>query len=385
MESILSRYRNSIVLVALVFGQMIVLATQVKRADPSNPAGDEVRLLRVWVMRGMTPFGKMLNFTGQRTRDYWHIYLSAGNALRENEQLQREVNDLRADRVRLYQEAKRTQDLERLFNFKEQYVAKTVPAQVIYSSGTEASHILYIDKGKQDGLSPELPVITPDGIVGKVREVYPHSSQVLLLNDPQSGIGVMLEKTRRQGIMKGSVSGRLEIHYIISDEQVEPGEKVYTSGGDRIFPKGLEVGQVMAVTNDGERDGFQIIRVKPNANLFRLEELLVVTQVAQRTPTEEQQLTPAQVLAGRLPGIDAAKVETEPKVDADGKVITPPPVKPAKALAPDRFSPPEDRGSRLAKAPVFPADGAVGAAPKPKPQVAHVKTTPDTATEAPQE
>ncbi|MBV9669541.1 MAG: rod shape-determining protein MreC, partial [Acidobacteriales bacterium] len=239
----------------------------------------------------------------------------------------------------------RTQQLERLFGFKEQYVTKTLAAQVIYSSGTDASHILYIDKGKHDGLVPELPVITPDGIVGKVREVYENSAQVLLLNDQQSGVGVMLEKTRRQGIMKGSVSGQLEIHYIMSDEKVDPGEKVYTSGGDRIFPKGLEVGEVTKVLPDKERDGFQLIRVKPNANLFRLEEVLVVMHVDDKMPAEEQQLSPAEMLASRLPTIDKQQAQQEAKLDENGKAAAPPPVKPAKALVADRFSPPEERSA----------------------------------------
>ncbi len=351
MESFLSRYRNSIVLVALVFGQVIALATQVKRTDPLKPNGDKARLLRVWVIEVIAPPERFFVHLGEGTRSIWRSYVALNKTNQRNEELQGEVNRFRAERVRLYQDAMRTQQLEKLLGFKEQYVSKTVAAQVIGSSGTDSSHVIYIDKGERDGLKTELPVITPDGIVGKVKEVYSTSAQVLLLNDQQSGIGVMLEKSRRQGIMKGSLSGQLEIHYVMADEKIEPGDKVYSSGGDRIFPKGLEVGAVTGVVADKDRDGFQLIRVKPNANLFRLEEVLVVTQVDERTPAEEQQASAAEMLSSRLPGIDLKAVEAEPKTTTTGTVITPPPVRPARALAPDRFSPPGEvmRGANAAE------------------------------------
>jgi rod shape-determining protein MreC len=135
------------------------------------------------------------------------------------------------------------------------------------------------------------------------------------------------------------------------DEKVEPGEKVYTSGGDRIFPKGLEVGQVTNILPDKERDGFQIIRVKPNANLFRLEQVLVVTEIQDKAPAEEQQESNAAMLASRLPGIDKTRVGTAPKLDAQGNPVPTAPVKPLRVLTPDRFSPPEEHGGARSSEP----------------------------------
>ncbi|MEO8725443.1 MAG: rod shape-determining protein MreC [Acidobacteriaceae bacterium] len=378
MENFYSRNRNPIVLVALVFAQVIALATQVKRADPAKPSGDKARLLRVWVIEALAPPERLFVRVGGGARNLWHAYVALHNTNQENTELQQEVNGLRAERVRLSQEAQRTQELERLFGFKEQYASKTVAAQVIGSSGTDLSHVLYIDKGERNGLKPEMAVVTPDGIVGKVREVYPTSAQVLLLNDQQSGVGVLLEKSRRQGVMKGSASGILEVHYVMSDEKVEAGEKVYTSGGDRIFPKGLEVGEVIGSVPDKERDGFQVIRVRPNANLFRLEEVLVVTKMEERVPessaADAQQPTNAEMLAARLPGIDPKAVETVPKVDANGKAITPPPIRPAKALLPDRFSPPEERVLRRGASGRMP-DATTGKMPVPPAKAPQVKVS----------
>jgi rod shape-determining protein MreC len=372
----LKRYKNSILLVVLLFGQLIGLATQVKRPDPSDSSAPHTRLLRLWIIEAIAPAERLFVKTGSAVRGSWRNYIAVGQVRRENTQLHDEVNRLRLEQAHLYLQAQRAQRLETLYGFKEQYVTKTLPAQVIGSSGTDSSHIIYIDKGENSGLKPELPVMTPDGVVGKIREVYRTTAQVLLLNDQQSGVGVILDKSRRQGIMKGSANGHLEIHYIMADEQIEPGEKVYTSGGDRIFPKGLEVGVVMGVAPDKDRDGFQIIRVKPNANLFKLEEVLVVTQVDEKSPAEEQRETPAEMLASRLPSIDLKAVEKQPAT-ADGKPApAPPPIKPVKALAPDRFSPPDDRSG------LSTADAS--ATPKPKLQRATQTTAqPVSATTAP--
>jgi len=347
MESFFSRYRNAVVLVAIVFVQIVALATQVKGIDPAHPeTGRRVPLLRAWLIDIITPPERLLVHGGEAVRGFWNGYVDLRRVNRSNADLQAEIDRLRLDQVRWRQEAQQARRLEALLSFKEQYITETVAAQVVGTSGTDTSHIVYIDKGDDYGLRPDLPVITPDGVVGKVHEVYAHSAQVLLLNDQQSGIGVILEKSRRQGILKGSISGMLEIHYIMSDEKIEAGEKVYTSGGDRIFPKGLEVGAVTGTAPDNERDGFQLIRVKPNANLFRLEEVLVVTKVADAVPTDDQE-TPAQMLARRLPGIDTAAVSADSAENQpDKKTAQPPPVRPLKALQPDRFSPPEESASR---------------------------------------
>ncbi len=89
-----------------------------------------------------------------------------------------------------------------------------------------------------------MAVITPTGIVGKIVQVFPDSSQVLPINDQLSGVGAALKDTRLQGILKGAGNGATTLQYVMSDEKVSVGEEVITSGGDRIFPKGLPVGKV---------------------------------------------------------------------------------------------------------------------------------------------
>ena len=104
--------------------------------------------------------------------------------------------------------------------------------------------MIYIDKGENAGISADMAVMTADGIVGKVLLVYPSVAQVLLINDQSSGVGAILEKSRLQGVLRGTANGEVALERVMSDEQVQAGETVLTSGGDQIFPKGLPVGTV---------------------------------------------------------------------------------------------------------------------------------------------
>ena len=130
----------------------------------------------------------------------------------------------------------------------------------------------------------------PAGIVGKIVQVADNWSQVLPINDQFSGVGAALKDSRLQGILKGTPNGATTLQYIMSDEKVMPGEDVITSGGDRIFPKGLPVGKVASV--EPGKDLFLNIRVVPSARLDQVEEVLVVTKITERMP-DTKDLGPA--------------------------------------------------------------------------------------------
>src|SRR6202041_3459196 len=169
------------------------------------------------------------------------------------------------------------------------YIYSTVAAQVYGSSGSDRSHDFYIDKGWRDGRKPDMEVITAEGIVGKVRDVFPHTAQVLAVNDTTSGAGVILETTRIRGILRGDPNGLLEIVDILADKRIQKGEVVLTAGGDQVFPRGLPVGIVDQVVPDPLRDSFINVMVTPAAHLDRLDEVLVVTNTAPRFSDKQQQ------------------------------------------------------------------------------------------------
>lgn len=308
MENFFVRYKNPLVLMAVLFIQVVVLATQVKRAESARAAngGGGTRLIRVWSVNAFTPVEKTLVSTGHFFRNGWHNYADLRGIRQQNRELQDEVSRLQMEQVRLKQDADAARRLQALLDFKEQYISKTVAAQVIGTSGTEQSRVIYIDKGKRSGIKTDMPVITPDGIVGKIKEVFDFSSQVLLISDHDSGAGVILEKTRLQGIVKGTSIGELQINDIMSDENVEAGEHVVTSGGDRIYPKGLAVGTVSNSVPDHDNDPFLVIKIKPATDLRRLEEVLVVTEISEKAAPLTAGSTPvraADILAQRLPSV----------------------------------------------------------------------------------
>src|SRR5579863_2413211 len=298
MESFVVRYRNLLVLLALLVAQILGLAMQVHRSTNGQVGGDRgdvgsVKLIRYWTNSLVSPPERALHSSGSGVSWLWYNYIDLRHVRQQNADLQKTVDRLRLEQAALLEDAKQGQRLQALLHFQEKYIYKTVAAQTIGTSGTDQSRVFYIDKGKADGIERDMAVITPDGIVGKIRDVFPHTAQVLAINDQTSGAGVILETTRLRGILRGNAIGQPQIVGILADNRIQPGEKVLTAGGDLIFPRGLPVGVVEKVIRDPDplRDGFIDVIVKPAAQLDRLDEVLVITATEARfSPQQEQDL-----------------------------------------------------------------------------------------------
>ena len=353
MESFVVRYRNLLVLLVLLVAQILGLAMQVRRANGGQGDGQSVRLIRLWANGIVSPPERLLHSSGSGISGIWNNYFDLRHVRQQNADLQKTVDRLRLEQAALLEDAKQGERLQALLKFQQKYVYKTVAAQVIGSSGTDQSRVFFIDKGKSDGIDRDMAVITPDGIVGKVRDVFGHTAQVLAINDQSSGAGVIMESTRIRGILRGNSAGRPEIVDVISDQRIKAGDKVLTAGGDQIFPRGLPVGEVEKVVNDPERDGFVYVILKPAAHLDQLEEVLVITATEPRFPPDQQQDI---ATSEALKGAEAAEQKTsegmaeklpgliEPNLPADQQPLNdtsnPNPVsRPPVAVHPDRFTP----------------------------------------------
>jgi rod shape-determining protein MreC len=305
---VLGRYRNLIVLVGVLFAQVLGLAVQVRRTSDSESS---TRLIRVWAVGAVTPFEKALVWAQTSSGNLWHNYFYLRGVRAENRTLKAQIEQMRLEQVRMSQDADQARRLQALLAFKEQFISQTMAAQVIGGSGSELSRSVYIDKGYNDGIKTDMAVITADGVVGKVLRTYRTSSLVLLIDDQTSGVGAILDKTRLQGILRGTSSGEVQLEKVMSDETVPPGELVLTSGGDGIFPKGLVVGRVTKVTPGAEL--FLNIRVRPAADLSKLEEVLVVTKIDERQaqPDQSGPARAVDILAERLPGVPSKPENAE--------------------------------------------------------------------------
>src|SRR6267154_4568234 len=222
METVLGRYRNLIVLVGVLFAQVLGLAVQVKRTTDIESS----RLIRVWAVGAVSPLEKALVWVQTSSGNLWHNYLYLRGVRAENRELRRQIEEMRVEQVRISQDAEQAHRLQALLAFKEQFISKTVAAQVIGSTGSEQSRAIYLDKGEKDGIKPDMAVITADGIVGKVLRAYRSTSLVLLISDQTSGVGAILDKSRLQGILRGQPSGTVALERVMSAEQVPRGERV---------------------------------------------------------------------------------------------------------------------------------------------------------------
>jgi rod shape-determining protein MreC len=373
MDSFFDRYRNLLVLLALLLAQIIGLAMQVRRTSEGRGTLDQrdsagVRLIRLWAEGLVSPPERLIHAVKLGSQHAWENYLDLRDVRQQNADLEKTVDRLRLEQASLLEDAKQGQRLQALVGFQQKYIYTTVAAQAIGSSGSEQSHVFTIDKGEDYKLAPDMAVITPDGIVGKIREVFPSTSQVLAINDQSSGAGVILQTTRIRGILRGNANGRPQIIDILADNRIQKGEVVLTAGGDQIFPRGLPVGVVDKVIQDPERDSFIDVLITPAAHLDRLDEVLVITSTQPRFNQQQQQdvatseaekgaeaaqikeqQKASQIMAERLPGL------IDPSLPADQQPLhdtsNPNPVAhPPQALHPDRFSPGADPNSGAASA-----------------------------------
>jgi rod shape-determining protein MreC len=267
MVGIPSRHKSLVLLTGVIVLQILMLAVQIKRDS-------EGRLIRVWTVGAVSPFEKAGNSGFGWFRNTWRHYFALQNTTKENEEIRRENDALKLQIAQLQGKAAEADRLAVLLNFRQAHTeVPMLGARVIATGAGTASLTIRLDRGERDGVRKNMGVITPDGVVGKVVETYPNASQVLLLTDKESGVGAMLADSRIQSPVGGQGEPLLVMKYVPNDDEVNQGERVITSGMDRIFPRDLPVG---TVTEIKPGNPFKQIRIKPAANLERLEEVLVL-------------------------------------------------------------------------------------------------------------
>jgi rod shape-determining protein MreC len=281
MAGIPSRHKSVVLLAGVIILQVVLLAVQIKRDSQG-------RLLRVWTVGAVSPFQRAGAKGIGNIRDTWSHYFALQNTSRDNEQLRRQNDELKMQVNQLQSKAAEADRLSALLNFRQgQRSVPMLAARVIGTSADTASQTVYLDRGERDGIRRNMGVITPDGVVGKVIESYRDTAQVLLLTDKDSGVGAMLADSRIQSPVGGTGEPLLSMKYIPTDDTVNVGEHVVTSGMDRIFPRDLPVGVVTEIKTGRP---FQHVRVRPAANLQRLEEVIVLLTLH---PLEQKKEAPA--------------------------------------------------------------------------------------------
>lgn len=307
MDTLLNRYRNVTVLLLVIFAQLILLAYQVKNDK-------DVRLIRLAAVTAVTPLARTIETVRGGTDGFLQNYVLLKDARSENGRLRSELGKLKLENQFLRSELATGDRAKALSVFEAHSPSKMVAARVIATATGASASAVFVDRGSTAGVEKGMAVVTPDGIVGKVLAAYPTASQVLLATDPGFAAGVVSQKNHVHGILKGIGHGTCRVDYVQNEEKVETGEWFYTSGDDRIFPKGMQVGQV-TVARAG--NPFQEITLDPIGLANGVEEVLIVLEgVHQQIPEFKAAAQPVYI-APPVPGA-AGEAPTAPTGGQNG-------------------------------------------------------------------
>lgn len=270
METLLTRYRGLLVLVFVLAVQLVMLGVQVRNQS-------EVRLIRVWAVSAVTPFATILEGVRTGVGGTVASYVDLRGARQENQTLHKQLTDLRRQNEFLRNELETAQRADALLEFRQRILSRTIAARIIGANAAPASKVVFIDRGSSDGLVTGMAVLSAHGVAGRVLDVYPNTSQVMLLTDPGFAMGVVSQKGRVVGTLKGLGQRLVMVDYVENHLAVEKGEWFYSSGDDRVFPRGLPVGPTTEASPGG---GFQDIYVEPAGLAEGLDEVLIVLEAA---------------------------------------------------------------------------------------------------------
>lgn len=267
MEALLSRYRNLTVLLVVLVAQLLYLAYQVK-------TNRDERLIRVWAVSAVTPMAGIVEAVRHNTIGFLEDYFILLDVREQNRKLKADNDQLRMENVYYRNQLATAENARALTLFQKQTPSKTVAARIIGNTTVGTAKAVFVDRGSTSGIEKGMAVVTPEGVVGKVIAVYPLVSQVLLVTDPTFKVGIESQKGHVHGVLDCS-SGRCMVDQVQNEDKVAVGEWFFTSGEDRIFPKGFPVGTVASSqTGQGSRD----IKLNLSGAPGGVEEVLVVLE-----------------------------------------------------------------------------------------------------------
>lgn len=221
-----------------------------------------------------TALTPQLSFFGLLKRELSGIIFFHRNML-QAEKLSAQANSLRWQLFQLRELSQENIRLKGLLNFKQKSPLRLVAARVIARSLEAWSSSVIIDKGKNNGVRIGMAVINLQGLVGRVVENTDNSSKVLLINDPSQGISSIVQRSRQEGLVNGTLGSNLIMRYLPDDAQITEGDIIVTSELSQFYPKGLLIGRVTNIGSDfSGLNRFAV--VKPAAQLASIEEVLVV-------------------------------------------------------------------------------------------------------------
>jgi rod shape-determining protein MreC len=276
MDFFLNRYRNLCVLLVAIVAQLALLAYQIK-------SGQDVRLIRVWAVSAVTPLARWMETGRGGVAHFLRDYFMLLSVRRENQRLKADLDRSEMENQYLRGQLSTADRAGALAIFQKTSLSRTLAARVIGNTTDPNGRAVIVDRGAADGVQKGMAVIKPEGIVGKVIDVFPHAADVLLVTDPSFAAGVVSQSNRAHGTLKGLGQSAVMIDYVQNEETVETGEWFLTSGDDLIFPRGILAGQV-TVVRPGKTH--KEVYLSPSGLQNGLEGVLIVLDGVHGTITE---------------------------------------------------------------------------------------------------
>jgi rod shape-determining protein MreC len=264
------RQRPGVLLGAAILLHVVLISAQVNSASG-------LPILQVVTFGGFSELQRGTTSIVDGVRGMWSGYVALRQVQSENDALRLEMQSLQIRFQQERAEAQRTDNLRQLLELRERANLDTAAAEVIAGAASPDFRTVTIDKGTSEGLTTDMAVISPAGVVGRVILPSRRASKVQLLIDRNAAAGAMIERTRVQGVVVGAGDGTLTMQYVPGSSDVKAGDLVVTSGIDGIYPKGFVIGTVDHA--DRGVGAYHEIVVRPAVNFSRIEEVLVV-----RTP-----------------------------------------------------------------------------------------------------
>jgi rod shape-determining protein MreC len=225
---------------------------------------------------GLLPVFSVFTSFKNGLTSWWTHYIYLVETQQENERLRQKLGRLEQENIRLKETALTHERLVNLLHLKESPGTPVQVAEVVGKNSGPYLQILFINKGRKDGLVRGMPVVLPRGVVGRVEKTAGRYSEVLLLNDPGFAVDCLAQRTRVRGILTGLPGERhCQIKYVARTEDIKPGDIIMTSGLDQIFPKGMMLGRVLRVVPQA-KGNFLFIEVVPEVALSQIEEVQVI-------------------------------------------------------------------------------------------------------------
>jgi rod shape-determining protein MreC len=253
------------ILLAVV--SLTLLTWKVKHRTP-------VAVFETVVLSMTRPLQQAATWTTRHLGGLWGDYLYLVKVQQENRQLREEIKWLRQENHRYLEAYLQHQRLQRLLNFREQTPLDVVAAEVVGRNANNWTEIIYINRGTRDKVVNGLPVVTHEGVVGQVIQAAPTLSQVMLLTDFRSGVDALVQRTRASGIVTGRGRSTAELKFLPVGADLQPGDRLISSGMGGVFPKGLIIGEVKDIRSNGRPT--QQVQIQPSVDFSHLEEALVL-------------------------------------------------------------------------------------------------------------